>query len=148
MNQLLVMIASSAALAAYSVNRQAETILNPLALGIAEAVAVITAMLYGEENRAMIRRLLYTYVRAVIVLVTGVSLLVLLLAPQLASLYVSRHDPAYVLAVWAIRFYAVGLPLYALNVTYENYFQGSSRSRLASVSGFLLEMRFCYCPHV
>ena len=54
----------------------------------------------------------------------------------------SDAPEALELSIRAVRAYAVGMPFYGLNVIYQCYFQGIGRSRLSSVSGFLLEAGF------
>ena len=58
MNRMLAIIASSAAIAAYSVHRQADSFFNPVTIGMADTVALLAGILVGEEDRPMMKRLL------------------------------------------------------------------------------------------
>ena len=53
MNRMLALIASSAAIAAYSVHRQADSFFNPVTIGMADTVALLAGILVGEEDRPM-----------------------------------------------------------------------------------------------
>ena len=143
LNHLLSIIASSVAIAAYSVQRQADSLLNPFTLGMADTVAVMAGILVGEQDLPMIRRLFYTYIRATIMITVSISAVVWIGAPQFASLYVLDDPTALRLSVRAVRCYAVGMPLYARNIIYENYVLGLGKNRLASVTGIMLE---CLLP--
>ena len=139
MNRMLALIASAAAIAAYSVHRQADSFFNPVTIGMADTVALLAGILVGEEDRPMMKRLLFTSVQATFVITAGIAALIWILAPQFASLYIKENPEAMRLAVTAVRCYAIGMPINGLNLIYLNYFQGIGKSVLASVSGFICE---------
>ena len=139
MNRMLALIASAAAIAAYSVHRQADSFFNPVTIGMADTVALLAGILVGEEDRPMMKRLLFTSVQATLVITAGIAALIWILAPQFASLYIKENPEALRLAVTAVRCYAIGMPINGLNLIYLNYFQGIGKSVLASVSGFVCE---------
>ena len=64
MNRLLALVASSSAIAAYSVYQQADDILCSLTIGMADTVAVMAGILMGEEDRPRMKRLLLTSFQA------------------------------------------------------------------------------------
>ena len=142
MNRMLAIIASSAAIAAYSVHRQADSFFNPVTIGMADTVALLAGILVGEEDRPMMKRLLFTSVQATLLITAGIAALIWFLAPQFASLYIKDNPEALRLAVTAVRCYAIGMPINGLNLIYLNYFQGIGKSTLASVSGFICESGF------
>ena len=139
MNRMLALIASSAAIAAYSVHRQADSFFNPVTIGMADTIALLAGILVGEEDRPGMKRLLSTSVQATFVITAGIAALIWIFAPQFASLYIKDNPEALRLAVTAVRCYAIGMPLNGLNLIYLNYFQGIGKSLLASVSGFVCE---------
>ena len=139
MNRMLALIATSAAIAAYSVHRQADAFLNPLTIGLADTVAMIAGVLMGEEDRPMMKRLLASSAQATATLTLGIAVLAWIFAPQFAGLFIKGNPEALRLSVRAVRCYAIGMPLYGLNLIYLNYFQGIGKSRLSTVSGFLSE---------
>ena len=142
MNRMLAIIASSAAIAAYSVHRQADSFFNPVTIGMADTVALLAGILVGEEDRPMMKRLLFTSVQATFLITAGIAGLIWFLSPQFASLYIKDNPEALRLAVTAVRCYAIGMPINGLNLIYLNYFQGIGKSFLASVSGFICESGF------
>ena len=142
MNQLLAAIASSAAIAAYSVHRQADIFLNPIVFGVADTVAVLAGVLAGEENRPAMKRLLGNMVMANLTLSLGAAALTWVFAPQFAGLYITDQPEALSLSVRAVRCYALGMPLYGLSMGFINYTQGIGKNRLSSLSGILSEAGF------
>ncbi|SFG45412.1 MATE family efflux transporter [Oribacterium sp. WCC10] len=142
MNRLLALVASSSAIAAYSVYQQADDILCSLTIGMADTVAIMAGILMGEEDRPRMKRLLFTSLQATLMITLGVAVFTWIFAPQFASLYIKEHSEALSLATVAVRSYAIGMPFYGLSLIYFNYFQGIGRSRLSSVSGFLSESGF------
>ena len=91
MNRMLALIASSAAIAAYSVHRQADSFFNPVTIGMADTVALLAGILVGEEDRPMMKRLLFTSVQATLVITAGIAALIWLFAPGFASLYIKDN---------------------------------------------------------
>ena len=142
MNHLLAIIASAAAIAAYSVHREADNIFRCITISMAETVAMIAGILVGEEDRPRIKRLLNTSLQATIFVTLSASVLLWVFAPQFAALYIRDDPEAFRLSVHAAKAYAIGLPFYGLSMIYFNYFQGIGKSVLSSLSGFLSECAF------
>ena len=142
MNHLLSVIASTAAIAAYSVHRQADSFLNPIMLGMAETVCILAGVLLGEQDRPMMKNLLWKSIEGTFVITLGFAVLAFIFAPQFAALFIKNDPEALELSTIAVRCYAVGMPLYGLNVIYQEYLQGIEKSKLSLISGFLLEAGF------
>lgn len=142
MNHLLAGVGSAGCIAAYSVHRQADTFLNPVTIGMADTVAMMTGILMGEENRPMIKRLLKTSVRATFFVTLTVAAVFCLFAGAFASLFLKGDPEALVFGTRAARFYALGMPFYGINIIYENYIQSEGRTKTAMLLGFLREAGF------
>ena len=142
MNHLLAVFASAMAIAAYSVHRQADAFLNPFTLGMADTVAVIAGLIFGEEDRPKMRKLLKIALQATLFVTTGIAVLVWLFAPQFSMLFIKDAPEAMNMSVTAVRCYAIGMPLYGINVIYQVYLQGIEKSKQSLVAGFLLEAGF------
>ena len=136
------MIASTAAIAAYSVHRQADSLLNSITLGMAETVAIIAGVLVGEENRFRLKKLLLTSVWATAIVAVGAAVPIYIFAPQFSALFIKDNPEALSLSVTAVRCYAIGMPIYGLNVIYQCYLQGVGKEKLLLIAGFLLEAGF------
>ena len=135
LNQMMAGFAGAAGcIAAYSVHRQADSFLNCFIFGMTETVIVLTGILTGEQNRPMLRRTLQTAFRTVYTSVLGAAALLLILAPQFASIFISDSSPETLrYAVEATRCYALGMPFYALNHIYSQYQEGRGKHRISLV---------------
>ena len=142
MNRLLAAMATAGAIAAYSVHRQADSLLNSFTLGLGNTVITLTGILFSEQNSTMLRRLLRTSGRAVATVVLAASALFYVLSPQFAALFIRNDPQALRYAVTAARAYALGMPLYGLNEVYVKYLEGIGRTRAAAVLTFLRECGF------
>lgn len=142
MNRLLAAIATSAALAAYSVYGQAEALLLPLAAGIADTVSALAGVLTGEENRPMIKKLLGTSFKATFFYTLSLSVIGWIFAPQLARCFIKGNPAALQMSVRAIRAYSAGLTFHGLNLIYQDYMHGIGKTGLSAISGFLTEFGF------
>lgn len=142
MNHLLAGAGSAGCIAAYSVHRQADAFLNPVTIGMADTVAMMTGILMGEENRPMLKRLLKTSVRATFFITLTVAAVFYLLAGVFAALFLKGDAEALRYGTRAAQLYAVGMPLYGINIIYENYVQSVGKTRTATLLGFLREAGF------
>ena len=134
MNNALALIASSAAIAAYSVYRQANTFFSILFLGMADTIAVMAGMLFSEGDCPSLKRLCSLALRSVLALSALLCAAGWFLAPHFSLLFIRDDPEALRLSVRAVRCYMLSLPLYGVNHVYLNYFQGIGMSRLSSVS--------------
>ena len=107
----------------------------PKAFG--QATLMGSGVFYGEEDRdSLVRFLRYTFLLRTVI--TGiVTLGICLLSPLLIRLYIPAASDAYAEAVSGLRWYALGLLPYTVNVIASNYLQSVKRSAAAQVINFL-----------
>ena len=139
LNQMMAGMAGAAGcIAAYSVQRQADSLLNGFFFGISDTVCMLTGILMGEQNRPTLRRMLKTSFRAAGTMLLGISALLWLFAPQFAAIFI--HDaPQETLnyAISATRCFALGMPLYGLHHIFSEYSDGRGKTVLS------LALKFC-----
>ena len=141
LNQMMAgMVGAAGCIAAYSVQRQADSLLNGFVFGISDTVLMLTGILVGEQNSPTLRRMLKTSFKAVGTVVLGVSVLLWLFSPQFAAFFI-KDAPRETLdyAVRAARCYALGMPLYALNLIFSEYTEGRGKTRVSLVLKFCSE---------
>ena len=146
LNQMMAgMVAATGCIAAYSVHRQADSLLNCFIFCLSDTVLMLTCVLVGEQNRPTLRRLLKTSFRAVWTMVLGIAALLWVFSPQFASFFIkdaSKETLGY--AINAARCYAVGMPVYALNHIFCCYNEGRGKVnmplvlRMCSEGGFIV----------
>ena len=96
-------------------------------------------MYYSEEGKSGLCRMLKTAVRISLLPCTALAALIFILAPYIISIFGAKPDMAGE-AVRALRFFIAGLPLIGLKLFYIYYFQGSSNTRMSTVSSILGEL--------
>ena len=134
------MAAAAGCIAAYSVHRQADSLLHGFIFALADTVIILTGILAGEQNRPALRRLLRISFRTVFTVILGIAALLFFHSRQFAAFFLpeaSQETLQY--ALRATRCYAVGLPLYALNQVFSHYSEGRGKIRLSLGLKFLSE---------
>ena len=116
----------AAAMAGLSVQRNLQSLLISLATGVSGAVLLLTGMSFGEQDRRGLMDVARMSAYTVMIGVGATSLLVFLLADPLVSLYLPRTEASFSLAVHAVRWLAVALPLIAWTRCIGSYLQGIS----------------------
>lgn len=146
LNQMLAATATAGCIAAYSVHRQADSLLNPFVFGIADTVTTLTGILVGEENRPMLKQLIKDNfaVAGTVTLVIGV--LFWFLCPAFAAFFIKDDPEALAYGIRAARCYAVGLPLYAMNWSFIGYLEGRGKAKIVMLLNFLIEGAYLVLP--
>ena len=136
LNQIMAgMIGAAGCIAAYSVHKQADNLLNCFIFSISDTVLMLTGILIGEQNRPTLRRLLKTSFKGVAGVTLGMAALLFIFAPQFAAFFINQDASPETMAnaVEAARCYAVGMPLYGLNVIFAEYNHGRGKITLSTV---------------
>ena len=142
LNLILASTASATAIAAYAAHRQVADFLNPLVIGMADIVVLLAALLVGEENRPELERLMSISTQASLSVTIPIAILVWGFAPQIASLFNAADAQALTYSTNAVRAFALGLPLYGINLIYAGHLEGTGRIGVALIASFFLEAGF------
>ncbi|MBR4500710.1 MAG: hypothetical protein IKP22_02310 [Clostridia bacterium] len=139
LNQSLTWVAVAGCIAAYGVQRQADSLLNPFIFGISDAMSTLTGILSGEENRHMLKWLTKDCFLLVCTFILALSVLFWFLSPLFAALFFDGAPEALGLAVRAARCFALGFPFCVLGHAYEGYMEGRGKTRRNMILTFLSE---------
>lgn len=131
LNTLVMGTAGATAMAAFSVQHNLSTLLLSVAIGISGATLLLSGISYGEQDRRGLMDLVRMSAYSCILIMGLLAVLVFSLARPLVSLYLSPLDEAYPLAVHAVRWLAVAMPLMAWSRCLGCYEQGVGRNRTA-----------------
>ena len=131
LNTLVMGTAGATAMAAFSVQHNLSTLLLSVAIGISAATLLLSGISYGEQDRRGLMDLVRMSAYSCILIMGLLAVLVFSLARPLVSLYLSPLDEAYPLAVHAVRWLAVAMPLMAWSRCLGCYEQGVGRNRTA-----------------
>lgn len=104
---------------------------------IGQAVLTMTGVLYGEEDKRGLERMLRADIAMSLGPLVIIAVLSYILAPQIVALFggVNYSD----LAVQAFRVFTFGFPLIGIKMFYIDYFQGSRNVRMSVISSALGE---------
>ena len=131
LNTLVMGTAGATAMAAFSVQHNLSTLLLSVAIGISGATLLLSGISYGEQDRRGLMDVVRMSAYSCILIMGLLAVLVFSLARPLVSLYLSPLDEAYPLAVHAVRWLAVAMPLMAWSRCLGCYEQGVGRNRTA-----------------
>ena len=124
-NRLLAMTLTVGGLAAYNVQSQVNSIVCALFMGVAQAMAVISAIYYNERDYYGMRRVVSLSIWTEVV--ASVLILILLDSTShqliLIRLFLGSNTGSYEIAIYALTFYSIGLLGQGLAVMLANYLQ-------------------------
>ena len=141
LNKLLLGAGGNLAVASYSVISTVGNICYCFGSGVAQVSLLLAAIFYSEEDRTSIYTLVRTQTFYAAVLDIALIAAVLLLAPVLASLFLT--DPAAkAMTVWGMRLFSFSLLPCSLNTTFKNYYQGVDRVWFTELISLLQNVTF------
>ena len=135
LNNWLAVISVSA-VAALNVRAQAQNLIGALALGGAQAIAAMTAMFYGEEDREAIGLSLRSALRQGLAVNCAVAVIFALIPSVFPLLMGLRGGEALQMARTAVRWLAISLPLRFVNLLLSQYYQSTQRTARAVLISF------------
>ena len=142
LNRLLLTVAGSMAVAAFSVQSNMNNMFGSVAVGVGMTTLMISGVVVGEEDKASIKKLIKTSLAHGFVLVTIVSVILFIFAPLFVSLYVQNSPETAALAVASVRFFCISMPLHATIGVFINYLQGSRNTLRAHILTLFNELVF------
>ena len=141
LNKILLGAGGNMAVASYSVISTVGNICYCFGSGVASVSLLLAAIFYSDEDRTAIYTLVKTQTWYALVLDAALVLVVLLLAPALAGLFLT--DPAArTMTVQGLRLFSFSLLPCSLNTTFKNYYQGVNRTRFTEVISLLQNVTF------
>jgi len=145
LNGLVMATAGASAMAAFSVQNNLATLLLSVAIGISGATLLLSGISYGEQDRRGLMDVVRMSAYSCIIFMGIMGMLVFAFARPLVSLYLSPQEEAFELAVHAVRWLAVAMPLMAWSRCLGCYLQGVGKNRTA-VRVFLAEELLALVP--
>lgn len=127
----------AAGIVAWSAVNGLSAFISALPKAFGKATLIGSGVFYGEEDKdSLVRFMRYTFLLRTVV--TGIVVLAICLcSPLLIGLYIPAASEAYADAVSGLRWYALGLLPYTLNIIMANYLQSAKRPVAAQIINFL-----------
>lgn len=113
LNALVMGTVGATAMAAFSVQQNLATMLLSVGIGLSGATLLLTGIGYGEQDRRSLMDVVRMSGYSCVCIVGLFSAVVFVLAKPLVSLYLSSTESSFTLAVHAVRYLALSLPLSA-----------------------------------
>ena len=113
LNALVMGTAGATAMAAFSVQQNLATMLLSVGVGLSGATLLITGLGFGEQDRQSLMDVVRMSGYSCVCIVGLFSALVFVLAGPLVTLYLNPGDASFSLAVHAVRYLALSMPLVA-----------------------------------
>ena len=145
LNRLLIVVATSTAVAAFSVRNTLNTLFSAILTGVSMTTAMIAGMVYGEEDRTSADQLMKVSLRYAAGIGVLLAIGIAIFSPQLVALFASGKPDSLEMtkvAMRSMRYYVFVLPFYGVNMVMINYLQGTGRLKLANMLTVLNNLVF------
>ena len=139
LNALALKLAGDLGAAAYSAMVNTTFVIGSLGWGIGGAMFIMGSMSVGEQDLKGLMTDIGTALKDILLGVVPLAVVVFLVSPLIARLFIPDEPEACAMAVTAIRCYAVTLPFLAFNVTGANYFQAIGRKWASYIINICIE---------
>ncbi len=139
LNPLVLSLSGPDGVAALSAMNSSSYVVGSLGWGIGGAMLIMSGMMVGESDVHGLSDVVKSALTDILTGVVLVSIVVFAAAPAIAELYIPGVDSARIMAITAIRGYAIGLPFLAFNVSFANYYQATGRTRHAHIVNICIE---------
>ena len=130
-NWLLLVVASSAAVAALSMLSSVNSFASSVTIGVGQTATLLCGIFFGEEDRAALKGTLRTGMRMGLALSCVLCAAVFVFAPRVVGLFGLEGD-AEAFGVVAVRAFILCVPIDLVNQLFVNYYQGTGNVRAAS----------------
>ncbi len=148
LNRLLLSVEGTVAVAAYSVISTVGNICYCFGSGTGSVAMMLAAIFYADRDRTSIRELVRVMTRSAVVLDVAVTIVGLLAATPLITLFLGQDVGAKAIAVFGLRLFVLSILPSSLNSTFKNYYQGVNRLRLTELisvlQNFVYPVAFAY----
>ena len=148
LNQIMVAsLLSSTAVASLSVVNTVFNFTSSTMLGVAMTTAMIAGLILGEQDRSAAKALVKVSLKTTLVVGGILTVLLLVAADLIAGVFGSSDGAKMVeLASRGLRFYALSIVFYGINVAFINYTQGMRRMVISNIICFLDNFIFIVTP--
>lgn len=137
LNQILLQISGSIAVAAYSIIATVSNICYAFCSGFASVSLMLSGVFYHENDRSSLHELMKIICKNAIIVDAIVSLVVLITAPYLVMLFLGDTPEAARLATWGTRLFVLSLVISSVNSVLKHFYQGTGKIHLAELLSVL-----------
>lgn len=144
---MVATVLSSTAVAAFGVLTTVFNFTSSVMIGVGLTTAMIAGMILGEEDRSGAQALVKVSVKTSLLIGALLGIAVFVFSDWIAGVFGSSDGAQMVeLAARGLKFYAVSIILYGLNIVFVNYTQGMRRMVITNLFCFLQGFVFMVLP--
>lgn len=141
-NQIILGISTSQesasnSVAAYSIIATVGNVCYAFCIGIAGVVLMLSSVLFTEKDKKSLHELFRMAMRYCIIVDIGITVLAVIFAPALVTLFLGGNVGAKDLAILGVRLFALSVVESAVNTAFKNYYQGTNRIKLTAAVSIL-----------
>ena len=133
LNKILIAVAGSMAVAAFSVNTSAGNIMNAAGNGVAGACVMIAGFFIADRDSKSLEQLLASALKYAFFLSCIISAVFFIFSNNVAHMFLAGNPEAVAEAARVIRYYAVFVPGFAVGAVFYSYLQGLQNVRYSSI---------------
>ena len=139
-NYIITINVGAVAFAAYGVHMSMKTLVGAVYLGAADTVWSLSGLYYGQEDANSLKQLQRATLRFGLLIAVVSGVLIWVFAPFLANIFMdSAMGRGFEMAIEAVHFFALSMPLFMLVYSFEDYLMGVKRLKFANIYTILLE---------
>ena len=146
MNRLLLLVATSVAVAAFSIQNTLTAATNAISTGLGMAVLLVAGIIAGEKDRVSAANLVRIMTILGFIIALLEALFCFFFAETLASIFAADDPRLLDEATYCVKIYSFGYIGNVLNSMMENYAQGMGRVKLANT--LVVLDTFIYCVSI
>ena len=127
-NVIVLNIAATSGMTAMSVQSNVKFIMGAPGCGISGAVLLLASLYVGEKDKTLLKETMRVSLKYTVIVVGCVAAVSFACARAIAELYLPGDPVIAEIAVSAIKWYAVSLPLMTLNISLASFLQANGNS--------------------
>jgi len=132
-NRLLLVLGGSVAVSALATQNNVNQIFSSITMGVGMTATMLAGIFFGERDDKMLEKTLRVSVRTGLMLSTICSVLVIIFAEPVVSIYIKDNAEALALATRSLRFFCLSLPLSLICVVLINFYQCTKNLFMANL---------------
>lgn len=132
-NWLLMALAGSIAVSAFSVQSTVNQFLMAMTMGMGMTTMDMSGIFYGEKNENALEKTLRVSIKTGLLISTLVAAVIFAFAPQVAGIFLNGGPDAMAIAARALRWFALSVPFSLICVTFIYFYQSTKNLFMANV---------------
>lgn len=133
LNYLLLSLGGSIAVSALAVQNNVNQIISAVTMGVGMTAAMLTGVFFGERDSKMIEKTLRVSIKTGLTLIVATAAVVIIFARPIVGMFLSGNEAGLELAVRALRFFCLSLPLALVSVALIYFYQCTKNLLMANL---------------